>query len=106
MYMMNRQVPRVDVGPTSDHLECRGCLKSTLNRLKTVEITSLVGSKEELFFIELLLVHSSSLDTFTIILRGALDAKKALEIVKFVLLFPRASPKQKIIYLNPERIFS
>ncbi|CAI9269030.1 unnamed protein product [Lactuca saligna] len=96
-------VPRVDVGPASNHLESPNCLDCTLNRLQTVEITYLEGSKPELLFIKLLLTRSPSLDKFTITPSGALDAKKILDIAKDVMQYPRISPKAKMFYLNPKR---
>ncbi|CAH1441145.1 unnamed protein product [Lactuca virosa] len=95
-------VPRVDVGPASNHLESPNCLDCTLNRLQTVEITYLDGSKPEQLFIKLLLAHSPSLDKLTITPSEQTDAQKRFDIATDVMQFPRASPKAKIFYLNPK----
>ncbi|KAI3511342.1 hypothetical protein L1887_18493 [Cichorium endivia] len=74
------QEPRVDVGPASNHLESSNCLDCTLNRLQTVEIRSLEGSRPELLFIQLLLAHSPSLEKITITPSRASDLQKRLDI--------------------------
>ncbi|KAL7617371.1 hypothetical protein Lser_V15G03052 [Lactuca serriola] len=93
---------RVDVGPASNHLESPNCLDCILNRLQTVKIECLEGSKPELLFIKLLLAHSPSLQNFSITPSEKTDAQKRFDIAKDVMQFPRASPKAKMIYLNPE----
>nr|KAJ0224643.1 hypothetical protein LSAT_V11C100032490 [Lactuca sativa] len=93
---------RVDVGPASNHLESPNCLDFILNRLQTMKIECLEGSKPELLFIKLLLAHSPSLQNFSITPSEKTDAQKRFDIAKDVMQFPRASPKAKMIYLNPE----
>ncbi|CAH1441150.1 unnamed protein product [Lactuca virosa] len=93
---------RVDVGPASNHLESPNCLDCMLTRLQTVKIECLQGSKPELLFIKLLLAHSPSLQNFTITPSENTDAQKRFDIAKDVMQFRRASPKAKMIYLNPE----
>ncbi|CAH1441116.1 unnamed protein product [Lactuca virosa] len=99
--MICRRHPGVDVGPASNHLETPICLDCTLIQLQTVEITWLGGSRVQLLFIRLLLVHSPSLKKFIITPYKRCDAQKRLDIGKDVMQFPRASPKAEIIYLNP-----
>ncbi|KAI3674106.1 hypothetical protein L2E82_52626 [Cichorium intybus] len=97
--------PRVidyDVGPASDHLEAPNCLDCTLNRLQTVELTSLDGSRPELLFIKILLAHSPFLEKLAITPTGTSDVQKRFDMSKDVMRFPRASPKAEVIYLNPE----
>ncbi|KAL4561350.1 hypothetical protein LXL04_033515 [Taraxacum kok-saghyz] len=98
--MESQVIDRYDVGPAADHLEAPNCLDCTLNKLQTVKITDLQGSRPELLFIELLLAHSPSLNKFTIRPSGASDAHKRLDILKDVIQFPRASPKAKIFFLD------
>ena len=93
-------IDRHDVGPAADHLESPNCLDCTLNKLQTVEITSLQGSRIELLFIKLLLAHSPSLNKYTIRPNEASDAQKRLDMLKNVIRFPRASPKAKIFFLD------
>nr|KAJ0226727.1 hypothetical protein LSAT_V11C100032370 [Lactuca sativa] len=73
----------------------------TLDRLQTVEIRYLEGSKVELLFIKLLLAHSPSLQKFTIRPSEASDIQKRLDIAMDIMQFPRASTKEKMFYLNP-----
>ncbi|KAL4561352.1 hypothetical protein LXL04_033517 [Taraxacum kok-saghyz] len=75
--MGSHVIDRHDVGPAADHLESPNCLDCTLNKLQTVEITSLQGSRIELLFIKLLLAHSPSFNKFTI-----LDQMKLLMLKK------------------------
>ncbi|CAH1441126.1 unnamed protein product [Lactuca virosa] len=102
MYMLDVQELRVDMRPAINYLESPNCLDCTLNQLQNVEIISLHGSKAELLFIKILLAHSPALEKFTIKQSGAADAQKRLDIAKYIMWFPRASPEAKIIYLNPE----
>ncbi|KAL4561351.1 hypothetical protein LXL04_033516 [Taraxacum kok-saghyz] len=95
-------IDRYDVGPAADHLESPNCLDCTLNQLELVEITDLNGSRPELLFIELLLAHSPSLNKFTIRPSGASDLQKRFDILKDVIQFPRASPKARILFLDPK----
>ncbi|CAI9269020.1 unnamed protein product [Lactuca saligna] len=90
-----------NVGPASSILESPNCLDIS-NRLQTVKIECLQGSKPELLFVKLLLAHSSSLRKFTITPSRSLDVKKILDISKDVMRFSRASPKAEMIYLNPK----
>ncbi|KAI3738994.1 hypothetical protein L2E82_29324 [Cichorium intybus] len=94
--------PRVDVGPALNHLESPNCLDCTLAHLQTVEMKYLEGSRPELLFIKLILAHSPSLEKLTIMPSQKTDAQKRFDIAKDVMWFPRASPKAKIIYLDPE----
>lgn len=96
------QDPQDDVGGASNHLESRDCLDCTLDLLQTVEIISLEGSRTELLFIKLLLAQSPSLKEFTISPSIYSDVQKRLDIAKDVMQFPRASPKAKMFYLDPE----
>ncbi|XP_022028307.1 F-box/FBD/LRR-repeat protein At1g13570 [Helianthus annuus] len=90
------------VEATSNHLESPNCLDQTLNRLRTVQLSHLQGSKPELLFIKLLLAHSPSLEKFTIQSDGTWDANKRFNITKDVMRFPRASSKAELIYLDPK----
>ncbi|KAJ0612078.1 putative F-box domain, leucine-rich repeat domain superfamily, F-box-like domain superfamily [Helianthus annuus] len=73
------------VEATSNHLESPNCLDQTLNRLRTVELSPVQGSKPELLFIKPLLAHSPSLEKFTIQSDGTLDANKRFNIAKDVM---------------------
>ncbi|KAJ0792902.1 putative FBD domain, leucine-rich repeat domain superfamily [Helianthus annuus] len=90
------------VEATSNHLESPNCLDQTLNRLRSVQLSHLQGSKPELLFIKLLLAHSPSLEKFTIQSDGTLDANKRFNIAKDVMRFPRASSKAELIYMDPK----
>ncbi|MFS7906562.1 putative FBD domain-containing protein [Helianthus anomalus] len=90
------------VEATSNHLESPDCLDQIMNRLRTVELSPLQGSKPELLFIKLLLAHSPSLEKFTIQSDGTLDANKRFNIAKDVTRFPRASSKAELICLYPK----
>ncbi|XP_022028313.1 uncharacterized protein LOC110929463 [Helianthus annuus] len=90
------------VEATLNYLESPDCLDQTLNRLRTVELSHLQGSKPELLFIKLLLAHSPSLEKFTIQANGALDGNKRFKIAKDVMRFPRASSKAEMFYLDPK----
>ncbi|CAH1441165.1 unnamed protein product [Lactuca virosa] len=94
--------PQVDVEPASNHMETPNCLQCTLDQLQTVEIICLEGSKPELLFIKLLLAHSPSLKEITITPSKSSRVQKRLDIAKDVMQFPRASPKAKMFYLDPE----
>ncbi|KAI3826798.1 hypothetical protein L1987_00854 [Smallanthus sonchifolius] len=78
------------------------CLNQTLFMLRTVEITSLEGSKPELLFIKLLLDHSPRLENMIIGPTATADAQKMLNIAKDVMLLTRASTKAKIVYMDPQ----
>ncbi|KAJ9558782.1 hypothetical protein OSB04_013396 [Centaurea solstitialis] len=99
---MEPQVMRYDAGPTSIHLESMDCLDKTLNRLQTVEIISLEGSRPTLLFIKLLLAHSPTLVKLTIEPSGTTDAHQRINIAMDVIRFPRASTKAELIFLNPK----
>ncbi|CAH1441156.1 unnamed protein product [Lactuca virosa] len=88
--------------PASNYLESPNCLDCTLDRLQTVEIRYLEGSKPELLFIKLLLAHSPYLQKFTIRPSEASDIQKRLDIAMDIMQFPRASTKAKMFYLNPD----
>ncbi|CAH1419803.1 unnamed protein product [Lactuca virosa] len=92
--------PQADVGPASNLLEAPNCLGCTLTQLQRVLITCFEGSRPELLFIKLLLAHSPSLENCYIIPSGSSDVQKRLDIARVLMLFPRSSPKAKIIYLN------
>ncbi|XP_042752963.1 F-box/FBD/LRR-repeat protein At1g13570 [Lactuca sativa] len=92
--------PRVDVGPASNYLESPN-LDCTLDRLQTVEIRYLEGSKPELLFIKLLLAHSPSLQKFNLRPSEASDVQKRLDIAVDIMQFPQPSTKAKMFYLNP-----
>ncbi|KAM0052491.1 putative F-box domain, FBD domain, F-box-like domain superfamily protein [Helianthus debilis subsp. tardiflorus] len=96
------ELMRHGVEAASNHLESPDCLDQTLNRLRTVELSPLQGSKPELLFLKLLLAHSPSLEKFTIQSDGTLDANKWFNIAKDVMRFPRASSKAELIYLDPK----
>ncbi|KAI3697235.1 hypothetical protein L6452_30102 [Arctium lappa] len=96
------QVMDYDVGPALDHLESLHCLDHTLNQLQTLEIRNIEGSRLQLLFIKLLLAHSPSLDKLIIRSSGTSDAHQRRDVAKDIMLFPRASPKAEMIYLNPE----
>ncbi|KAJ9558817.1 hypothetical protein OSB04_013431 [Centaurea solstitialis] len=99
---MEPHVMHYDAGPASIHLESLDCLDKTLNRLQTVEIISLEGSRPTLLFIKLLLAHSPSLVKLTIEPSGTTDAHQRLNIAIDVMRFPRASTKAELIFLNPK----
>ncbi|KAL4561342.1 hypothetical protein LXL04_033507 [Taraxacum kok-saghyz] len=99
---MEFRVIDYDVGPAAVHLQSPNCLDCTLNKLQTVEITSLQGSRAELLFIELLLAHSPSLRKFTITPSRDSDVQKRFDIATDVMQFPRASPKAKMFFLKPD----
>ncbi|GJX16865.1 hypothetical protein Tco_0217697 [Tanacetum coccineum] len=92
----------VDMEPTSNYLESSGCLGKALDRLKTIEIVSVEGSRPELLFIKILLDHSLSLKKMIIRPRTTDDPHKMLKIARNVMQFPRASTKAKILCLDPK----
>ncbi|KAI3826795.1 hypothetical protein L1987_00851 [Smallanthus sonchifolius] len=91
-----------DLELTSNYLESPHCLNQTLFMLQTVEMISLEGSRPELLFIKLLLDHSPRLENMIIRPRATADAQKVLNIAKAVMLFPRASAKAKMVYMDPQ----
>ncbi|KAK9049466.1 hypothetical protein SSX86_031565 [Deinandra increscens subsp. villosa] len=93
-----------DVETTSNHLESPDCLDQTLNRLQTVHISHLQGSRPELLFIKLLLANSPSLEKFTIEFNAASDANKWSNIAKDVMQYPRASSKAELVYYHPKSL--
>ncbi|KAM0010726.1 putative FBD domain, leucine-rich repeat domain superfamily [Helianthus debilis subsp. tardiflorus] len=94
--------PEADLELTSNYIESLDHLDQTLFMLKTVEMTSLEGSRPELLFVKLLLDHSPHLESMIIRPSATVDAEKRLDIAKDVMLFPRASSKAKMVYLDPE----
>ncbi|KAK9058313.1 hypothetical protein SSX86_023154 [Deinandra increscens subsp. villosa] len=90
-----------DLELTSNYLESPDCLHMTLLKLQNVELTSLEGSKPELLFIKFLLNHAPHLENMIIRPRATADAEKMLNIAKDVMMFPRASRKAKMLYLDP-----
>ncbi|KAJ9558615.1 hypothetical protein OSB04_013229 [Centaurea solstitialis] len=94
------QTVRRDVGLASNHLESPDCLDQTLNRLQTVQIRYLKGSRPELLFIKLLLAHSPSLIKMTIHPKVCSSLEPHHDIVVGVMQFPRASPKAELIFVN------
>ena len=103
MHFMPFQKPQVmhcDVEPASNYLESPDCLDQTLNRLQTVEIKSLEGSRPTLLFIKVLLARSPSLEKLTIHPSSTSDAHERLNIAVDLMRFPRASPKAELIFLN------
>ncbi|KAI7742643.1 hypothetical protein M8C21_025531, partial [Ambrosia artemisiifolia] len=93
--------PNADLELTTNYLESPDCLDQTLFMLQTVEMTSLEGSRPELLFIKLLLDHSPHLENMIIRPSATVDAEKRHNIAKYVMLFPRASSKAKMVYLDP-----
>ncbi|MFS7906644.1 putative F-box domain, FBD domain, F-box-like domain superfamily protein [Helianthus anomalus] len=93
---------KTDLQLTSNYLESPDCLDQTLLKLQTVEMTSLEGSRPELLFVKLLLDHSPHLESMIIQPKSTIDAEKRHNIAKDVLMFPRASPKAKVVFLDPE----
>ncbi|KAJ0783757.1 putative F-box domain, FBD domain, leucine-rich repeat domain superfamily [Helianthus annuus] len=91
-----------DLQLTSNYLESPDCLDQTLLMLQTVEITSLEGSRPELLFVKLMLDCCPHLENMIIQPQATTDAEKRLNIAKDVLMFPRASPKAKVVFLDPE----
>ncbi|KAM0052522.1 putative F-box domain, FBD domain, leucine-rich repeat domain superfamily [Helianthus debilis subsp. tardiflorus] len=83
--------PEADLELTSKYIESLDCLDQTLFMLKTVEITSLEGSRPELLFVKLLLDRSPHLESMIIRPGAKVDVEKRLNIAKDVMLFPRAS---------------
>ncbi|KAJ0809813.1 putative F-box domain, FBD domain, leucine-rich repeat domain superfamily [Helianthus annuus] len=94
--------PEADLELTSNYLESSDCMDQTLFMLQTVEIISLEGARPELLFIKLLLDHSPHLENMNIRPRATSDAQKIINIAKDVMLFPRASSKAKMVYMDPE----
>ncbi|KAJ0735395.1 putative FBD domain, leucine-rich repeat domain superfamily [Helianthus annuus] len=94
--------PEADLQLTSDYLESPDCLDQTLLMLQTVEMTSLEGSRPELLFVKLLLDCCPHLENMIIQPKATTDAEKRHNIAKDVLMFPRASPKAKVVFLDPE----
>ncbi|KAJ0612087.1 putative F-box domain, FBD domain, leucine-rich repeat domain superfamily [Helianthus annuus] len=94
--------PEADLELTSNYIESLDSLDQTLFMLKTVEMISLEGSRPELLFVKLLLDHSPHLESMIIRPSATVDAEKRLNIAKDVMLFPRASSKAKMVYLDPE----
>ncbi|KAJ0612134.1 putative F-box domain, FBD domain, leucine-rich repeat domain superfamily [Helianthus annuus] len=86
-----------DLQLTSNYLESPDCLDQTLLMLQTVEMTSFEGSRPELLFVKLLLDCSPHLENMIIQPKSTIDAEKRLNIAKDVLMFPRASPKAKVV---------
>nr|KAJ0225496.1 hypothetical protein LSAT_V11C100032250 [Lactuca sativa] len=80
---INLMESQVDVGPASNHLEVPDCLGYTLTQLQ-----------------KFILAHSPSLENCYIIPRGASEVQIRLDVAIVLMLFPRSSPKAKIIYLN------
>ncbi|KAJ0809812.1 putative F-box domain, FBD domain, leucine-rich repeat domain superfamily [Helianthus annuus] len=91
-----------DLQLTSNYLESPDCLDQTLLMLQTVEMTSLEGSRPELLFVKLLLDCSPHLENMIIQPKSTIDAEKRHNIAKDVLMLPRASPKAKVVFLDPE----
>ncbi|KAM0052526.1 putative F-box domain, FBD domain, leucine-rich repeat domain superfamily [Helianthus debilis subsp. tardiflorus] len=91
-----------DLQLTSNYLESPDCLDQRLLTLQTVEMTSLEGSRPELLFVKLLLDCSPHLENMIIQPTSTIDAEKRHNIAKDVLMFPRASPKAKVVFLDPE----
>ncbi|KAJ0623427.1 putative F-box domain, FBD domain, F-box-like domain superfamily protein [Helianthus annuus] len=89
-----------DLQLTSNYLESLD--QKTLLMLQTVEMTSLEGSRPVLLFIKLLLDCCPHLENMIIKPQATTDAEKRLNIAKDVLMFPRASPKAKVVFLDPE----
>ncbi|XP_021991781.1 uncharacterized protein LOC110888569 [Helianthus annuus] len=94
--------PEADLQLTSDYLESPDCLDQTLLMLQTVEMTSLEGSRPELLFVKLLLDCCPHLENMIIQPKATTNAEKRHNIAKDVLMFPRASPKAKVVFLDPE----
>ncbi|KAJ0810202.1 putative F-box domain, FBD domain, leucine-rich repeat domain superfamily [Helianthus annuus] len=86
-----------DLQLTSNYLESPDCLDQTLLMLQTVEMTSFEGSRPELLFVKLLLDCCPHLENMIIQPKSTIDAEKRLNIAKDVLMFPRASPKAKVV---------
>ncbi|KAJ0666258.1 putative F-box domain, FBD domain, leucine-rich repeat domain superfamily [Helianthus annuus] len=91
-----------DLQLTSNYLESPDCLNQRLLMLQTVEMTSLEGSRPELLFVKLLLDCSPHLENMILQPKSTIDAEKRHNIAKDVLMFPRASPKAKVVFLDPE----
>ncbi|KAJ9559125.1 hypothetical protein OSB04_013739 [Centaurea solstitialis] len=100
LWMWWKPVMLNDVGPASNHLESPDCLDQTLNRLQTVEVKYLAGSRPHLLFIKLLLAYSPSLNKMTIEPSVHSDSDERLDIEVNVMRFPRASPKAELIFVK------
>ncbi|KAK9058315.1 hypothetical protein SSX86_023156 [Deinandra increscens subsp. villosa] len=102
------RVTNVHMGPMADLELTYDCLKAfdslyqTPFMLQTIEITPVEGSRPELLFIKLLLNRSPHLESMIIRPRATADAKKIITIAKDVLMFPRASNKAILVYLDPQ----
>ncbi|KAJ0792606.1 putative FBD domain, leucine-rich repeat domain superfamily [Helianthus annuus] len=94
--------PETDLELTSNYIESLDSLDQTLFMLKTVEMTSVEGSRPELLFVKLLLDHSPHLESLIIRPSAKVDAEKRHSIAKNVLIFPRASTKAKVVFLDPQ----
>ncbi|KAJ0783761.1 putative F-box domain, FBD domain, leucine-rich repeat domain superfamily [Helianthus annuus] len=100
LHMTHMQMgPDADLELTSNYLESHDSLQN-LCMLQSVEMTSIEGSRPELLFIKLLLDHSPRLENMIIRPSATVDAEKRLNIGKDVMLFPRASSKAKMVYLD------
>ncbi|XP_076959805.1 F-box/FBD/LRR-repeat protein At1g13570-like [Bidens hawaiensis] len=91
--------PEVDLELTFSYLDSPHCMP-TLFKLQNVELTCVHGSRPEMLFIKLLLDHSPRLENMIIRPRATADAEKRHGIAKDIMMFPRASKKAKVVYLD------
>ncbi|XP_071711991.1 uncharacterized protein [Rutidosis leptorrhynchoides] len=91
----------LDVQPTLSYLEATNCLDQTLDRLKTINIFRVEISRPLLLFIKLLLDRSPTLEKISITPSLTADANEKYNFAKDVMLFPRASSKAELHYLDP-----
>lgn len=84
---------------TFSYLDSPHCMPK-LFKLQNVELTSVQGSRPEMLFIKLLLDHSPRLENMIIRPRATTAAEKRLDIAKDIMMFPRASKKAKVVYLD------
>ncbi|XP_071733551.1 F-box/FBD/LRR-repeat protein At1g13570-like [Rutidosis leptorrhynchoides] len=89
----------LDMKPALAYLEAASssdCFDETLNRLKTIRIRRVAGSRPVLLLIKLLLDHSPNLEMISIEPRVTADDDENDKFLQDVMRFPRASSKAQL----------
>ncbi|XP_071704819.1 F-box/FBD/LRR-repeat protein At1g13570-like [Rutidosis leptorrhynchoides] len=73
----------------------------SLNRLKTINMKLITGSRPLLLFIKLLLDHSPALEVLSIQLSVTCNVHEKYNFAKDVMRLPRASSKVELLFLDP-----
>ncbi|XP_019160012.1 PREDICTED: uncharacterized protein LOC109156614 [Ipomoea nil] len=95
---MNVPTVTADYNLVLQYLQERRCSSEEINSLRALKIIFFHGSRAEMLFVKLILSCCPALERVSFVDKKVVEASEVFNILKELVVFPRASRKSKIIF--------